>query len=56
MSCKEDCGFFCGDGVCDPDVGEDDTTCLADCFFCEPAVNEVINLDAGESALYEIEV
>ena len=34
----EDCGQYCpvcGDGICDPEVGEDCSTCADDCGACE---------------------
>ena len=54
-TCKDDCGYTCGDGTCDPEVGEDETTCVRDCYVCAE-VEDTVFLEEGQTKEYEIEL
>jgi hypothetical protein len=50
-ACKATCGKPCGDGTCDPIVGEGPDTCASDCKACSGQAdclrNEWCRLDDG---------
>ena len=54
-TCKDDCGYTCGDGTCDPEVGENESTCVRDCYVCAE-VEETVFLEEGQTKEYEIEL
>ena len=54
ITCQEDCGKACGDGICDARVGENDSNCLSDCGCLY--LDEKLFLWFAETRSYEIEV
>jgi len=55
-SCKEDCGLSCGDGVCDAEIGEDETSCIADCFLCIEIDKTIEYLAPGDTEEFTVDL
>ena len=56
-TCKEDCGYSCGDGICDADLGESEATCRRDCYP-DPCIEfeEFVTLDFNETKEFRFEL
>ncbi len=52
-TCPADCGPCCGNGMCDPDLGESCKSCPEDCGGCPPSCNDGQCDDAGPDGYVE---